>query len=102
LTGCSKCASPFVLEAVVAGALKVPGNRLSLITPPASGGSFGIKQAVLSYIVLLAAASRALGVPVKWIEDRAEHLAAASAAGDRARKGAAPVKRDGELIRVRF
>src|SRR5262245_24238026 len=80
---------PFVLQPLMAGALKVPGNRLRLITPPASGGSFGIKQAVLSYIVLLAAVSRALGVPVKWIEDRAEHLAAASAAGDRRGKVAA-------------
>jgi len=93
---------PFVLQPLMAGALKVPGNRLRLITPPASGGSFGIKQAVLSYIVLLAAVSRALGVPVKWIEDRAEHLAAASAAGDRSGKVAAAFRRDGELIGLRF
>ena len=93
---------PFVLQPLMAGALRVPGNRLRLITPPASGGSFGIKQAVLSYIVLLAAVSRALGVPVKWIEDRAEHLAAASAAGDRSGKVAAAFRRDGELIGLRF
>ena len=93
---------PFVLQPLMAGALKVPGNRLRLITPPASGGSFGIKQAVLSYIVLMAAVSRALGCPVKWIEDRAEHLAAASAAGDRRGKVAAAFKKDGELIGLRF
>ncbi len=93
---------PFVLQPLMAGALKVPGNRLRLITPPASGGSFGIKQAVLSYIVLLAAVSRALGVPVKWTEDRAEHLTAASAAGDRSGKVAAAFRRDGELIGLRF
>jgi 2-furoyl-CoA dehydrogenase large subunit len=93
---------PFVLQPLMAGALKVPGNRLRLITPPASGGSFGIKQAVLSYIVLLAAVSRALGCPVKWIEDRAEHLAAASAAGDRSGKVAVAFRRDGELIGLRF
>jgi len=93
---------PFVLQPLMAGALKVPGNRLRLITPPASGGSFGIKQAILSYIVLLAAVSRELGYPVKWIEDRAEHLTAASAAGDRSGKVAAAFKRDGELIGLRF
>ena len=65
---------PFVLQPLMAGALRVPGHRLRLITPPSSGGSFGIKQAILSYIVLLAAVSRKTGVPVKWIEDRAEHL----------------------------
>ncbi|HLH87441.1 MAG TPA: molybdopterin cofactor-binding domain-containing protein [Xanthobacteraceae bacterium] len=93
---------PFVLQPLMAGALKVAGNRLRLITPPASGGSFGIKQAVLSYIVLLAAVSRELGVAVKWIEDRAEHLTAASAAGDRSGKIAAAFKKDGELIGLRF
>jgi 2-furoyl-CoA dehydrogenase large subunit len=93
---------PFVLQPLMAGALKVPGNRLRLITPPASGGSFGIKQAVLSYIVLMAAVSSALGCPVKWTEDRAEHLAAASAAGDRSGKVAAAFRRDGELIGLRF
>ena len=74
---------PFVIQPLMAAALRVPGNRLRLITPPNSGGSFGIKQAVLSYIVLLAAVSRKTGVPVKWIEDRAEHLTAASASSDR-------------------
>ncbi len=93
---------PFVLQPLMAGALKVPGNRLRLITPPYSGGSFGIKQAVLSYIVLLAAVSRALGYPIKWIEDRAEHLTAASAAGDRAGTVAAAFKNDGELIGLKF
>ncbi|HUI96711.1 MAG TPA: molybdopterin cofactor-binding domain-containing protein [Xanthobacteraceae bacterium] len=93
---------PFVLQPLMAGALKVAGNRLRLITPPASGGSFGIKQAVASYIVLIAAVARALGCPVKWIEDRAEHLAAASAAGDRSGKVAAAFRRDGELIGLRF
>src|SRR5262249_37172919 len=82
-TGWSNFQGPFVLHPLMAGALKVPGGRLRLITPPHSGGSFGVKQAVFSYIVLLAAVSRQLGVPVKWIEDRAEHLAASSAASDR-------------------
>ncbi len=36
---------PFVLQPLMAGALRVPGHRLRLITPPSSGGSFGIKQA---------------------------------------------------------
>ena len=93
---------PFVLQPLMAGALRVAGNRLRLITPPYSGGSFGIKQAVLSYIVLIAAVSRQLGCPVKWIEDRAEHLTAASAAGDRSGKVAAAFRRDGELIGLRF
>jgi 2-furoyl-CoA dehydrogenase large subunit len=93
---------PFVLHPLMAGALKVPGGRLRLITPPHSGGSFGIKQAVFSYIVLLAAVSRKLGVPVKWIEDRAEHLAASSAASDRTGSISAAFTHDGELTGLRF
>ncbi|MBV8836486.1 MAG: xanthine dehydrogenase family protein molybdopterin-binding subunit, partial [Alphaproteobacteria bacterium] len=33
---------PFSIHAVLARALKVPGNRLRLRTPPDSGGSFGV------------------------------------------------------------
>jgi 2-furoyl-CoA dehydrogenase large subunit len=93
---------PFVLQPLMAGALRVPGNRLRLITPPSSGGSFGIKQAILSYIVLLAAVSRKASVPIKWIEDRAEHLTAASASSDRLGKISAAFTGDGELTGLRF
>src|SRR5215475_13962925 len=93
---------PFVLHPLMAGALKVPGGRLRLITPPHSGGSFGVKQEVFSYIVLLAAVSRQLGVPVKWIEDRAEHLAASSAASDRMGSVSAAFTAAGELTGLRF
>ncbi len=92
---------PFVLHPLMAGSLKVPGTRLRLITPPYSGGSFGTKQAVFSYIVLMAAVSRKLGVPVKWIEDRAEHLTAASASSDRIGTLAGAFH-DGELTGLRF
>jgi 2-furoyl-CoA dehydrogenase large subunit len=93
---------PFVVQPLMAGALRVPGHRLRLITPPSSGGSFGIKQAILSYIVLLAAVSRKTGMPVKWIEDRAEHLAASSASSDRLGSIAAAFTKDGELTGLRF
>ena len=93
---------PFVLQPLMAGALRVPGHRLRLITPPSSGGSFGIKQAILSYIVLLAAVSRKASVPIKWIEDRAEHLTAASASSDRLGKISAAFTGAGELTALRF
>ena len=43
----------------------MPGNRLRLRTPPDSGGSCGVKQGVFPYIVLIAAAARITGKPVK-------------------------------------
>ena len=93
---------PFILHALMCGALKIPGNRLRLITAPNSGGSFGIKQAMYPYIVLLAAASRLIGAPLKWIEDRLEHLVASSAAADRADEVDAAFTKTGELTGLRF
>ncbi len=93
---------PFVLQPLMAGALNVAGNRLRVITPPNSGGSFGIKQAVYSYMVLIAAVSRLVGVPVKWTEDRLEHLSASSSATDRTGDIEAAFSNDGELLGLRF
>src|SRR4029450_11924121 len=74
---------PFSLHAVMARALKVPGNRLRLRTPPDSGGSFGVKQGLFPYIVLMGVAARVAGRPVKWIEDRLAHLVASVSAANR-------------------
>lgn len=93
---------PFVLQPLMAGALGVPGNRLRLITPQASGGSFGIKQGVFAYIVLLATVSRITGVPVKWIEDRLEHLSASSAATARQGTVEGAFTEAGELTAIRY
>jgi 2-furoyl-CoA dehydrogenase large subunit len=89
---------PFSIHAVLSRALKVPGNRLRLRTPPDSGGSFGVKQGVFPYIVLIAAAARAAGRPVKWIEDRLEHLTASVSATNRAISLAAAVADDGRIL----
>jgi 2-furoyl-CoA dehydrogenase large subunit len=89
---------PFSIHAVLSRALKVPGNRLRLRTPPDSGGSFGVKQGVFPYIVLIAAAARASGRPVKWIEDRLEHLTASVSATNRAISLAAAVAEDGRIL----
>ena len=93
---------PFSLHPVMARALKVPGNRLRLRTPPDSGGSFGVKQAVFPYIVLIAAAARIAGRPVKWIEDRLEHLAASVSATNRLTTLEAAVDRDGRVAALAF
>lgn len=93
---------PFVLQPLMAGALNVAGNRLRIVTPPHSGGSFGIKQAVYSYMVLIAAVSRLLGVAVKWTEDRLEHLMASSSATDRTGEIEAAFTNEGELIGLRY
>ena len=88
---------PFALQPVMALALKVPGAKLRLRSPAYSGGSFGVKQAVFPYIVALALASRKCGRPVKWVEDRLEHLAAATSATGRASTISAAVTDEGVI-----
>jgi 2-furoyl-CoA dehydrogenase large subunit len=102
LTAWANFQGPFTLHSVAAAALGLPGSKLRLITPPCSGGSYGIKAAVYVYVVLMGLASRKLGVPVRWIEDRLEHLAASSAATSRTTGVEAAFARDGELLALRY
>tara|TARA_R100000935_G_scaffold23636_2_gene43018 strand:- start:5256 stop:8240 length:2985 start_codon:yes stop_codon:yes gene_type:complete len=88
---------PFSIHAVVARSLNVPGNRLRLRTPPDSGGSFGIKQGVFPYMILAGIAARIAGAPVKWIEDRLEHLSASVSATNRQTRIEAAVAADGRI-----
>jgi len=89
---------PFTLHPVMARALGVPASKLRLKTPPDSGGSFGVKQALFPYIVLMAIAARKAGRPVKWVEDRLEHLLAASSATNRVTTLEAAVTNSGEIL----
>ena len=93
---------PFSTHPVMARALRVPGPRLRLRIPPDSGGSFGIKLSVFPYIVLAALAARITGRPVKWVEDRIEHLIAASSGPNRVTQIEAAVRKDGRILALRL
>ena len=102
LTAWANFQGPFTLHGVAAAALGLRGDRLRLLTPPDSGGSFGVKAAVLGYVVLIGLASRALGVPVRWTEDRLEHLVGSSASTGRVTELEAGFAPDGELLALRY
>src|SRR5439155_15873566 len=102
LTAWANFQGPFTLHSVAAAALGLKGSKLRLITPPDSGGSFGIKSSVFAYVVLLGLASRKLGVPVRWTEDRLEHLAASAHATGRRTELEAAFAADGELLGLRY
>ncbi len=93
---------PYAIQPVMAMALGVPSNRLRIKTPPDSGGSFGVKQGVAPYAVLMAVAARISGRPVKWIEDRMEHLTAAGSATNRVVRLEAAVQADGAVTALRW
>src|SRR5207244_4377616 len=88
---------PLAMHPVMALALGVPANRLRLLTPRDSGGSFGAKHAIFPYIVLMALAARKAGRPVKWVESRLEHLTAATSAPNRVTTPPAAVDWDGVI-----
>ena len=102
LTAWANFQGPFTLHSVLAAALGLPGAKLRLITPEHSGGSFGIKSGVFAYVALIACASRVLGVPVRWTEDRLEHLAASQISAGRSTEIQGAFMADGELLGLRI
>jgi 2-furoyl-CoA dehydrogenase large subunit len=93
---------PFSMHPVMARALRVPGPKMRLRIPPDSGGSFGIKLSVFPYVVLMALAAKITGRPVKWVEDRIEHLVAASSGPNRVTKIEAAVAKDGRVLALKL
>ena len=92
---------PFSLHPVMARALRVGDDGLRIIVPSDIGGSFGSKAMLYPYVVLVALAARAAGRPVRWIEDRLEHLQASASGADRVFRFEAAFQKDGALLAVR-
>ena len=86
---------PFSLHSVLSRALKVEEGKLRLISFEDSGGSFGIKQAIMPMIILTCLASKLSNKQVIWVEDRLEHLIAASSATGRLTKLRASINEKG-------
>ncbi|MBI2880809.1 MAG: xanthine dehydrogenase family protein molybdopterin-binding subunit [Candidatus Tectomicrobia bacterium] len=92
---------PFTMHPVSAAALQIPENRLRFIVPPDIGGGFGIKSSMFPQMVMTALAAKKTGVPVKYIEDRMEHLMSSSSGTDRVTYIEAAAQRDGTLLGIR-
>jgi carbon-monoxide dehydrogenase large subunit len=67
--------TPHLVRSVLVDVLGIPESRIRVIAD-AVGGGFGLKCHVFKEEAVIPAVSRLLGRPVKWIEDRREHLAA--------------------------
>lgn len=93
---------PFSLHTVMALALRVPGHKLRHRTFRDSGGSFGVKHAVFQYAVLMCLAARKAGAPVKWVEDRLEHLGGLTSATNRLSTIRAAVDADGRITALEY
>jgi len=102
LTIWSNFMGPFIMHPLVARVLGLPENRLRFIVPTDIGGSFGIKSSIYPYMALIGLAAMKTGVPVKWIEDRREHLLASSSGTDRIAWREVASRRDGTILGMRF
>jgi len=81
----------------VSEALGIPTGKIRMISPDI-GGAFGIKQNVYPYIVLVSLLSIVTGRPVKWVEDRREHLAASTHGNEVYYDVEAAVRKDGTIL----
>ncbi|PZH06818.1 aldehyde oxidase [Streptomyces sp. NTH33] len=68
--------APHRLRDDLAGALDLPGGRVRVVVPEV-GGAFGGKSETWPEYLAVALTALRLGRPVRWVEDRAEALAAA-------------------------
>ena len=65
------------------------------------GGSFGLKLGAAREDIACAAASRQLGRPVRWIEDRIENLTASGQARDESFEVEAAISEQGDILGLR-
>lgn len=72
---------PHVMRSAIAEALHLPEHRVRVIAPDVGGG-FGIKCNLYPEDLAVCLLALQLRRPVKWIEDRREHLLASSHARD--------------------
>ena len=75
LTVWTSSQTPHLVRTVLTGVLGIPEAKIRVIAD-AVGGGFGLKCQVFKEEAVIPAVSRLVGRPVKWIEDRSEHLAA--------------------------
>jgi len=91
--------SHFVQQGLTA-ALDLPPSKIRVIAPDLGGG-FGTKASGYPEDVLIPIAAMVLGHPVKWIEDRREHLMAAAHARHQTHAIELAARRDGVILAVR-
>lgn len=82
---------------IICSALGLSPSKLRFITGDIGGG-FGTKVSTFPYIVLTSLLSMKSGRPVKWVEDRTEHLTASSHGNERSFEVTIAAKKDGTVL----
>jgi carbon-monoxide dehydrogenase large subunit len=91
---------PHVVRDVVAKVLGLPEARVRVIAPDCGGG-FGVKAGFYPEDSIAGLLAMRTGHPVKWWEDRLEHMVATSHAREQVHRIELGFKKDGTLIGLR-
>jgi aerobic carbon-monoxide dehydrogenase large subunit len=97
LTYYSAHQGPHGLRLQLATTLDLPLDRLRVVTRDV-GGAFGLKGNVFREDFCLVLASKLVGRPVKWIEDRNEHLSSSGHAREEMISVQVAVSNDGDIL----
>ncbi len=100
LTVWSSTQIPHFVKVFLAVILGIPESQVRVVAPDVGGG-FGSKIRVYPEEMLTALASRKLGRPVKWIEDRNENMRATHHGRSQIWDVEVAAKKDGTLLGVR-
>jgi aerobic carbon-monoxide dehydrogenase large subunit len=100
LTVWASTQGPHLMRTALAEFLRFPENRIRVIAPDVGGG-FGTKMLVYPEDVAVCLLALQVGRPVKWVEDRREHLLAACNAREQVHQVEAAASRDGMLLAIR-
>ena len=86
--------SPHMMRMILPAQMGIPMDQIRVLAGDVGGG-FGLKNSVTREDVAIVAAAKDLGRPVKWIEDRLEHLATGGQAREEMADLEAAVTADG-------
>jgi carbon-monoxide dehydrogenase large subunit len=92
--------NPHGLKNPLATAVGIDEERVRVIAP-AVGGGFGAKAGMYTEFVVVAAAARQLGRPLKWTETRSENMTAMTHGRGQIQYIELGLKRDGTFIALR-
>jgi carbon-monoxide dehydrogenase large subunit len=98
VTGAMKV--PFALRALLARLLELPEEAVAVLETDVGGG-FGVRGEFYPEDFLIPFAARRLGRPVKWIEDRREHLLATNHSREVECELEIACTRDGRILALR-
>ena len=95
----SACQMPHIVRTGLAGCLGLEEGQVRVIAPDVGGG-FGYKGILLPEEVCLGWLAMRCGHPVRWIEDRREHLTAGANCREHHYRITGYADRDGRLIGI--